>query len=113
MPDDGNLPGIEAVERKLVEVALQPFLAGVAGERERELSTISRHVEISLNELIHRQNMQLAKLVMRQQQPDAPASLAGYIAQAEAPLDELNNRLDTRRAELARERHFTTGGVRR
>jgi len=113
LPDDGNLPNADDVERALVEKALQPLLAKVAGERERELATISRHVEISLNELIHRQNLQLADLVMRGQQPDAPPGMAGNIAQAEAHLDELNNRLETRRAELARERHFTIGDIQR
>ena len=113
VPDDTSLASIDDVERALVEQAMQPFLGEVAGERERELATISRHVEISLNELIHRQNLQLADLVTRQQQPDAPAGLAGNIAQAEAHLDELNNRLETRRAELARERHFTIGDIQR
>jgi hypothetical protein len=113
VPDDAHLPGMDGVEQALVEQALRPFLAEVAEERERELATISRHVEISLNELIHRQNLQLADLVTRQQQPDAPAGLAGNIAQAEAHLDELNNRLETRCAELARERHFTIGDIQR
>ena len=113
LPDDANLPGRDDVERALVEQALQPLVAQVTEERERELTTISRHVEISLNELIHRQNMQLADLIVRQQQPDAPAGLAGNVALAEAHLDELNNRLETRRAELARESHFTIGDIQR
>ncbi|MBU1749332.1 MAG: DUF3883 domain-containing protein, partial [Chloroflexi bacterium] len=113
VPDDAGLPGLDDVERALVELALQPLLGQVAEERERELSTISRHVEISLNELIHRQNLQLADLITRQQQPGAPAGLAGNIAQSEAHLDELNNRLETRRVELVRERHFTIGDTQR
>ena len=44
----------------LLERALQPFLAEVAGEREHQIETIRRHVEISLNTLIDRQNLQLA-----------------------------------------------------
>ena len=112
-PDDAHLPGFDDVERALVEQALQPLMAQVVEERERELATISRHVEISLNELIHRQNLQLADLVLRQQQPGASVGLAGNIAQSEAHLDELNNRLETRRAELVRERHFTIGDIQR
>ena len=113
VPDDGNLPGLDELERALIESALQPLLDDIAEERERELAVISQHVEISLNELIHRQNLQLADLVMRQQQPGAPSGLAGNVAQAETHLDELNNRLETRRAELARERHFTIGDIQR
>jgi hypothetical protein len=55
------------VEHSLVESALQPFLAEVAAQRDKEVDTISRHMEISLGELIHRQNLQLAELVSRQQ----------------------------------------------
>ncbi|MBL7063332.1 MAG: DUF3883 domain-containing protein [Anaerolineae bacterium] len=113
LPDDANLPGLDDVERALVKQALQPLVAQVTEERERELATIGRHVEISLNELIHRQNMQLADLIVRQQRPDAPAGLAGNVALAEAHLDELNNRLETRRAELTRESHFTIGDIQR
>ncbi len=112
-PVDGGLPGADELERTLVEQALQPFLAEVAEGRGRELATISRHVEISLNELIHRQNLQLADLLMRQQQPDAEAGLAGRVAMAEAHLDELNNRLETRCAELEHESHLTIGDIQR
>src|SRR4030095_7052028 len=37
--------------------------------------------------------------------------LEGNIAQAETHLDELNNRLDGRRAELAMERHLAIGDI--
>ncbi|MFZ5916063.1 MAG: helicase-related protein [Chloroflexota bacterium] len=112
-PGDSNLPGRDEIEHALVEQALQPLLEQVAAERGRELKTIRSHVEISLNELIHRQNLQLADLILRQQQPDAPSGLAGLTAQAEAHLDELNNRLETRRAELEQESHFTIGDIQR
>ena len=113
VPDDTNLPCRDETEQALVLWALQPLLDQVTGERARELDTISRHVEISLNELIHRQNLQLADFITRQQQPNAPTGVAGLIAQAETHLDELNSRLETRRAELAREGHFTIGDIQR
>jgi superfamily II DNA or RNA helicase len=113
VPDDAGWPSVDDLERTLVEQALQPFLTEIAKRRERELATISHHVEISLNELIHRQNLQLADLLTRQQQPDAEAGLAGRIALAEAHLDELNTRLETRRAEIEREQHFTIGDIQR
>lgn len=61
--------------------------------------------------MIHRQNLQLADLIVRLQQPDAPSGTAGLIAQAEAHLDELNSRLEIRRVELEREGHFTIGDI--
>lgn len=67
VPGDSHLPDRWAVEHSLVESALQPFLAEVAAQRDKEVDTISRHMEISLGELIHRQNLQLAELVSRQQ----------------------------------------------
>jgi len=67
VPADGHLPNRAAVEHYLVDSALQPFLAEVAAQRNKEVDTISRHMEISLGELIHRQNLQLAELVSRQQ----------------------------------------------
>ena len=110
---DLGLPDLDEVERVLVERALHPLLGEVAAERGQELETIRKHVEISLNELIHRENLRLANLIVRQQQPEAPSGLAGLIAQAEAHLDELNNRLEIRRAELEQEGHFTIGDIQR
>ena len=51
-----------SIEHFLVEQALEPFLAEVAAQREKEIQTVTQHLEISLNELIHRQNLKLAEL---------------------------------------------------
>ncbi len=50
-PENGHCPERSEVERILLEQALQPFLAEMAGEREHQIVTIRRHVEISLNAL--------------------------------------------------------------
>jgi hypothetical protein len=105
------LPDCGAVEHALVESALKPFLAEVTAQREREVDTISRHMEISLGELIHRQNLQLAELVGRQQEGQTVPGLDGNIALSEAHLDELNNRLENRRAELRNEKQCTIGDI--
>ena len=94
-----------------MESALQPFLTEVAAQRDKEVDTISRHMEISLGELIHRQNLQLAELVGRQQVGATIPGLDGNIALSEAHLDELNNRLENRRAELNNERQCTIGDI--
>jgi hypothetical protein len=75
------------------------------------VETIARHLEISLGELIHRANMSLAELANRRIEGENIPGLEGNIAQAEAHLDELNNRLEGRRAELAMERHLAIGDI--
>jgi hypothetical protein len=110
-PQDGALPDRVAVERHLLERALEPFLDEVTAEREREIRTIAEHVEISLNVLIDRQNQQLAEYVNRQIGGTTVPGLDGLIAQAEAHLDELNNRLESRRRELDMERHCIVADI--
>jgi hypothetical protein len=90
---------------------LKSFLGETAAQRDKEVDTISRHMEISLGELIHRQNLQLAELVGRQQAGTTVPGLDGNIALSEAHLDELNNRLENRRAELRNERQCTIGDI--
>jgi superfamily II DNA or RNA helicase len=111
VPSDGRIPGRAGIEQALVEKALNPFLEEIASQRAREVETIARHLEISLGELIHRSNMSLAELANRRIEGESIPGLEGNIAQAEAHLDELNNRLEGRRAELAMERHFAIGDI--
>jgi hypothetical protein len=111
VPDDSSLADRATVERTLIEAALQPFLDEVASQRAKEVDTISRHMEISLGELINRQNLQLAELVGRQQADVTVLGLDGNIALSEAHLDELNNRLENRRAELRNEKQCTIGDI--
>jgi superfamily II DNA or RNA helicase len=111
VPTGDGLPDRPAVERELVESGLRPFLTEVVAERARELDTVARHVEISLNELIHRQNLQLAELVGRREAGVNVPGLEGNIKQAEDHLDELIRRLETRRADLAMERQVAIGEI--
>ncbi|HIE15184.1 TPA: DUF3883 domain-containing protein, partial [Candidatus Bathyarchaeota archaeon] len=108
VPDDSELPDRSQLELCLVEKALTPFLNEVATQRLKETDTISRHIRISLNELINRQNLILANLVERQQKGE---ELSGLISQAESRLDELNGRLERRLAELEKERQMTIGDI--
>ena len=82
-------------------------------QREKETETISRHMEISLNELIHRQNLKLAELVSQRENGDTNPSIPGNIKQAEDRVDELNGRLERRRLELQQERHCTISDIQR
>jgi superfamily II DNA or RNA helicase len=105
------LPDRQAAEQFLIQTALNPMLAEVTAERARETQTITRHLEISLNELIHRQNMRLAELMEMQQRGDTSQPLAANIKQTEDRIDELNGRLEHRRAELERERECMIGDI--
>lgn len=83
------LPDRQAVELELIDRALGPFLAEISEQRARENQVVREHMEISLGELIHRQNLQLAELVSRQQSGDTTPGIPGNIAQAEQHLDDL------------------------
>ncbi len=111
VPDDGTLPEKGGVEQFLLEQALQPFLAEVTIARAHQIETIRRHVEISLNTLIDRQNQQLAELLNRQVEGQTVPGLDGQISQAEAHLDRLNERLEQRLRELEMERHCTIADI--
>ncbi len=111
-PDDSSLPDLGRVEHAVVEDALQPFLEEISVQREKEISTIAKHVEISLNALIDRQNLHMAELLEQQQKGDASPLLAANIKTTEDRLDELNGRLERRRVELKQERHCTISDIR-
>jgi superfamily II DNA or RNA helicase len=110
-PEIPGLPDKITVEVYLVEQALKPFLTEVADQRARENMIVREHIEISLRELINRQQIVLADLLNRRVSGENIPGLEGNIAQAEAHVDELNARLDRRRQELDMERHCTIGDV--
>jgi len=111
VPAENGLPDAPATERFLVQSALTNLLAEVTAERVRETQTIAKHLEISLNELLHRQNLRLAELIEMQQHGDTSQPLAANIKQTEDRLDELNGRLERRRAELQQERQCMIGDI--
>ena len=104
VPDDAGLPGRDQVEQALFEQALQPFLEEISMQRTHEIETIARHIEISLNELIHRQNLRMAALMEAKEAGDASPLLAANLKTTEDRIDELNARLEHRRTELEQER---------
>ena len=110
-PESHSLPNRKVVEQELIHRALMPFLTEVSKQRARENQVVRRHMEISLSELIHRQNLQLADLVSKQQAGETTPGLAGNIAQAEQHLDDLNRRLEMRCELLEMERHCTIGDI--
>jgi len=105
------VPHRQAVERFLYQRTLQPWLETAAADRLQEIERIAKHVEISLNALIDRQQVQLADLLNRQVEGQTVPGLDGLISQAEQHLDELNNRLESRRRELELERHCAVADI--
>ena len=110
VPDGDGLPDRTAAERFLVTTALNPFLAEVAAQRSKETATIEKHLKISLNELIHRQNLRMAEIHESGQFGDE-SLMAANMKKVEDKLDELNGRLEQRTAELRREAECMIGEI--
>jgi len=112
VPPEEGLPGSDKRQWALVEKCLNAFLAEVSKERHKETDTIRRHIETSLNELIHRQQMIFASLnEQRGEGGESPSWLAASMKQCEDRLETLNARRERRLAEIERERHCSIGDI--
>lgn len=109
-PTDG-LPANDMVELALKQKALDPFLETVATERSKQVETIARHVEISLNAIINRQQIQFAELTTAKETGADQQGIEGRLKMVSDKLDELNGRLDARREELQKERECTLADI--
>lgn len=110
-PGIDGLPSREAIEDHLVAHALHPLLESSRKEREREVAIISRHIEISLAEIINRENLILADLVSQKESGSTEPGLDGRIKISEDKLLELDHRLVSRRRELEQERQCSIGDI--
>jgi hypothetical protein len=111
VPDDSGLPGRDMLEHTLIEQSLRPFSEEITAERQKEIDTISHHMEISLNAIIDRVQCQFAELVEMKEAGSKESGLDGRIKQFEDRLFELNARLERRREELQQERHCTIADI--
>ena len=112
VPSPDGLPTPEQRQQALIEKSLNAFLEEIATQRRRETDTIRRHIETSLNQLIHRQQLSFAKLMQQHTGPgDPPPWLAASLKQCEDRLEELNARRERRLAELDREWQCAIGGI--
>ena len=112
-PPGGGMPVPDRhqVEQFLYERALKPWVARASEARLGEVERVARHVDISLNALIDRQQVQLAEFLNRQVAGQTVPGLEGLIAQAEQHLDELNSRREVRQQELELERHCAIADI--
>lgn len=107
-----NLPTKVQLEQKLITEALQPLLAEVKAEKLKEINTITRHIEISLNTIIDRENRKLVELLEKKESNSTEGGLDGRIKQADDKLSELNHRLESRLQELQQEQTCTIADIR-
>ena len=112
VPDGNGLPGRDDVEQVLWERALQSFQIEVSAQRQKEIATISRHVEISLKTIIDREQNKLGELLMQKEADSKEAGLEGRIKQSEDHLLALTDRLEQRRNELQQEQFCTIDDIR-
>ncbi len=111
IPEADHLPDRPQVEQKLVEQELNGFLLEVQTQRQKEIATIARHLEISLNTIIDKVQCQFAELVAQKESGSKESGLDGRIKQMEDRLFDLNGRLEQRREELQQERSCAISGV--
>jgi len=93
------------------EAALTPFLEEVRAERTEEIQRIEDHVELSLTELIAKEDERIRRF--SEERDGGVEGAAGNLAQAEQRQDELIARRERRREELRRQRHLTLQAVER
>jgi len=113
-PLPANLPPIASALGGLAFLNAGPmsdFLAEVQAERIAELDRVAKHIEISLTELISREDEKLGRY--NEDKERGAEGAAGLVAQTITRMKELEDRRERRRAEMARQRHLTLQGVER
>jgi len=111
VPEKPELPDRTHIESVLIHESLTPLQDEVQRQRAREVATISEHMEISLHALIDKVQCQFAALHTLKESGSTDTGLDGRLKIAEERLDELNNRLERRRAELQMERQCSIGNI--
>ena len=111
VPIDVNLPSQERLEQLLNKEALQPFLKEIEKQRNKEITTIENHLEVSLNEIINGENIKFAELQNQKDEGSTEYGLDGRISQTFERIEELNERLERRKKELSQERECMVSDI--
>ena len=111
VPSGSGLASRDEAERALYEKALVPLLKTEQGQREKEIATITEHIEISLKTIIDRVQVQFAQLMQQKDSGTHEQGIEGRIKMMEDRLDELNNRFEQRQAELEKEAQCTIANI--
>ena len=91
--------------------ALMPFINEVRAERVSEVDRIANHVELSLNEVLSRADMEIGRANV--EIDNRVVGAEGRLAQAESRHDEAWARREQRKRELTQQRALTLQGVER
>ena len=110
-PEDSGMPGREQIETTLYKEALVPMLENEQKQREKDVKTISNHIDISLNTIIDRIQIQFAELQTQKESGSREQGLDGRIKMLEDRLDEMNNRFEQRKADLLKEQQCTVSNI--
>ena len=111
IPEGNGLPDRDQIEQSLFHIALVPFLEEINAQRTKEIETIERHMEISLNELIVRQNLILSELMEKRERGETAQPIAASIKSTDDRIDDLNERLERRRKELKQEHNLSISDI--
>ncbi len=112
LPDDTALPARDQLMQVLWEKALEKFQTEISTQRQKESATIERHVRISLEAIINRENQKLISLYDQKDAGSKESGLDGRIKQLDDHVMTLNTRLEQRLIELQQERHCTVDDTR-
>lgn len=107
VPDATQMRSHFDLENFLVHSALNNYMNEIQQERIRETTIIEEHLDRSLNELIRKQSEKHVEIIEQEQRGELPINLAGLKSQIENRILELNNRLENRKNDLAKERQCT------
>jgi superfamily II DNA or RNA helicase len=100
---DVQIPSRGLVETFLYQHCLEEWGRKAAADRIAEIERVRRHVEISLNTLINRQQILVGTLTERRDADPTLQGIDGQISAQENHLDALNGRLEKRLKELTLE----------
>lgn len=108
-----SLPAVAAAPEPLEWLQARVLAATTEAREERiaQVERISRHVEISLTEMLARADQEIGRAL--QAREEGVAGAEGRLARAENRHAEVQARRDRRRAEFARERTLTLQGLER
>ena len=109
VPDDDTLPQQSKVRTALIEQALNPLLSEVTNERNNETEAVRRHLQVSLDELINRENLKFADLHTRVGAGET--NLHPVLKRSEERLEELNYRREARLDEMIKESHCSIANI--
>lgn len=110
----GKLPAVSHKSEPLEWLhyhALDPFLAEIRSERVEEIKRIEKHVELSLTELIAKEDLLIGRFT--DEADRGVEGAAGSLKLAEDRCAVLTSRRDKRRKELERQGALTLQGIER